>query len=396
MEFAGEFPGIEWNRMSLVERYLFKSVLTAFLACLFALTAVIWIAVSLRFFSLLTTQGQSIVMFFSITGLTIPQLVLYIAPFALFVAVIVTLDRSNTDSELIVMSAAGHSPSRLVRPFLAVMILVSALIASLSLDILPWSLRETRTLLAIVRSDFLTRVVRPGIFTALDDGFVFHFRERAPDGALLGIFMQDRRDPTQVSTYLAERGEAVNGNGVNLLALERGSIERQKQGDLDAPFVQFNSWAIDLAQFGSKDDKISDPFAVKPAEMTTYGLFHLNMESPSVRKLKGRYRAELFERFVNPIYAFVFGLVGFAALGQAKTTRQGRGMAIVAAITLVALIRVSGFAASTLLVKVAGASILVVGIPVLAIIIALGYSFAPSVRSYFHKPKPLRLQEDLA
>ncbi|RFB81007.1 LPS export ABC transporter permease LptF [Methylovirgula sp. 4M-Z18] len=382
--------------MSLVERYLFKSLLTAFLACLFALTAVIWIAVSLRFFNLLTTQGQSIVMFFSITGLTIPQLVLYIAPFALFVAVIVTLDRSNTDSELIVMSAAGQSPSRLIRPFLAVMLLVSALVASLSLDILPWSLRETRTLLAIVRSDFLTRVVRPGVFTALEDGFVFHFRERAPDGALLGVFMQDRRDATQVNTYLAERGEAVTGDGVNLLDLERGSIQRQKQGDPDAAIVQFKSYAIDLAQFGPKDDKDSDPSAVKPAEMTTYGLFHLNMASPNVRKLKGRYRAELYERFVNPLYAFVFGLVGFAALGHAKTTRQGRGVAIASAIGLVAVIRVSGLAASTLLVKLAGMSILVVGIPVTAVIVALAYSFMPALRSYFHRPRPLRLQEELA
>ena len=47
-----------------------------------------------------------------------PALVLVIAPAALFIAVLYALNKLNSDSELIVMSAAGAlALSRLMRPF---------------------------------------------------------------------------------------------------------------------------------------------------------------------------------------------------------------------------------------------------------------------------------------
>ncbi len=51
----------------------------------------------------------------------------------------------------------------------------------------------------------------------------FHYREKAGD-ALVGIFMQDRRDPTQPSIYLAERGRTVEAEGQSFLMLEKGTI----------------------------------------------------------------------------------------------------------------------------------------------------------------------------
>ena len=57
-------------------------------------------------------------MFLTVTGLSLPTLVTVIAPVALFIATIYTLNRLNGDSELIVMSAAGMAPQRLLRPFL--------------------------------------------------------------------------------------------------------------------------------------------------------------------------------------------------------------------------------------------------------------------------------------
>ena len=39
-------------------------------------------------------------------------------------------------------------------------------------------------------------------------------------------------------------------------------------------------------------------------------------------------RSELLDRLASPLYAFVGGLIAFAALGEARTTRQGRGIAI--------------------------------------------------------------------
>jgi lipopolysaccharide export system permease protein len=93
--------------MSLIERYIFRMASLSFLAALGGLTGVIWVTQALKDFDLLTSKGQSMLIFFSATSLIIPSLVMIIAPIALFAAVLFTLNKLNSDSELVVLSAAG-------------------------------------------------------------------------------------------------------------------------------------------------------------------------------------------------------------------------------------------------------------------------------------------------
>ena len=82
----------------------------AFLLVLVSLTAVIWVTQALHDFDLVTSQGQTILVFMGITGLIIPLLVLVIAPIALLIATAHALNKLSTDREIIVMNAAGMSP----------------------------------------------------------------------------------------------------------------------------------------------------------------------------------------------------------------------------------------------------------------------------------------------
>ena len=92
---------------------------------MFSLTSVIWITQALRDIDLMTSRGQTVLVFLGITGLIIPMLVLVIAPIALMIAVMHVLGRLSNDSELIVMNSAGMSPWLLFRPFLAMAVVVS-------------------------------------------------------------------------------------------------------------------------------------------------------------------------------------------------------------------------------------------------------------------------------
>src|ERR1700741_1805654 len=130
--------------MSAFDRYIFRTTFGAFLLVLISLTAVIWLTHALREIDLMTSQRQTIVTFVGITGLLIPMLVLVIAPIALVVAGGHTLNRLNTDSEIVVMNASGMSPWRIFRPFLTTTIVVSLLVIALSSYIAPKGLRERR------------------------------------------------------------------------------------------------------------------------------------------------------------------------------------------------------------------------------------------------------------
>ena len=86
-------------RMGSINGYIFRTTLGAFLIVLVSLTAVIWVTQALRDIDIMTSQGQTILVFVGITGLIIPLLVLVIAPIALLIAVAHVLNKLSNDSE---------------------------------------------------------------------------------------------------------------------------------------------------------------------------------------------------------------------------------------------------------------------------------------------------------
>ena len=90
----------------------------ALVLILLSLSGVVWIALALRQLNLVTTQGQDAWTFLAMTTLALPNLMALIAPIALLIAAIHTLNRLNGDSELIVLTAAGATIWTVARPLL--------------------------------------------------------------------------------------------------------------------------------------------------------------------------------------------------------------------------------------------------------------------------------------
>jgi lipopolysaccharide export system permease protein len=355
--------------MTRIERYIFRTAALAFLAGLFALTAVVWVTQALRQFDLLTSKGQTILVFFTMTGLTIPSLIAIIAPVALFVGVLYCLNKLNGDSELVVMSAAGVSPALLLRPFVVLYALVFALVAWMTIIVMPASFDAIQTLTARIHADFITNFARPGAFVELESGFVFHYREHGPDGSLHGVFMQDRRDPGHVKSYIAERGRTIERNGSNYLVLDEGSYQQPATGG-DSAIVTFKDYTIDLTQFSRQEEA-----SRRPRERSTKELLSPDPKDATAIRLQGRFRAELMDRLTSPLYAFVAGLIGFAALGEARTTRQGRGVAIAAAILAFCSVRLIGIVANSFVASRPHAEYFAWAIPLLTCLLSLDSIF---------------------
>src|SRR3984893_5640527 len=196
--------------MGSIGRYIFRTTFGAFLVICASVTALMWITQALRDIDLMTNQGQSVFVFIGITGLIIPLLVLIIAPIALMIAVAHVLNKLGNDSELIVMNAAGMPPWVLFRPFLAVGIVVSLLVGAISIYVSPWGLRQLRKWANEVSEDVVTNILQPGRFTKMfAERLTLHIRERLPNGQLVGIMIDDQRDPKERATILAEQGDIL-------------------------------------------------------------------------------------------------------------------------------------------------------------------------------------------
>ena len=106
--------------MRLFARYLFGQAAAALVLILLSLTGVVWIATALKQLNVVTGEGQQALQFIKMTLLAIPNLMAIIAPVALLIAALHTLNKLNGDSELIVMTAAGATIWSFARPLLTI------------------------------------------------------------------------------------------------------------------------------------------------------------------------------------------------------------------------------------------------------------------------------------
>ncbi|RXT55220.1 LPS export ABC transporter permease LptF [Bosea sp. Tri-44] len=362
-------------RFGLLDRYILKIAAGAAVILLVGLTSVIWVTQALREVDLITGKGQTVMIFFTVTLLSLPALIAGIAPVALFMATLYTLNKLNSDSELIVMNAAGVPPRRLTRPFIVLTLITSALVGWISLGVMPAGFRALRDLITLIRADFVANVIKEGQFVSLDSGVTFHYREKQGQ-ALLGIFMQDRRDPNQPAVYIAERGQSAEADGNSFLMLEKGTIQRESRNQNSSSIISFERYALNLSALTGDSDGAAggsgdgDKVIYKPRERTTWALLTQNPNEPYYKLQEGRFRAELHNRLSAPLYPIAFMLVAFAILGEARTTRQGRAAAIQIAILLVGAIRIGAYAAWTASVRSPLAAALLYILPIGTILLA--------------------------
>jgi len=337
--------------MGSISRYIFRTTLVAFLLILVSLTVVIWFTQAMRDLDLITTQRQTLFVFIGITGMIIPMLIMIIAPIALLVAMAHVLHKLSSDSEIIVMNAAGISPWRLLKPFLAAGLVVSLLVGAIAAYVSPRSLRELRDWSTQVRADILTNIVQPGRFATVGGNLTFHIADRRPNGLLVGILIDDRRDPNEHATYLAEQGEIVKNQDGSFLVLEKGSIQKLENGQRDPRIVTFDRYAFDLSKFAAGPQNVV--YTVR--EKYIWDLASPSKDDQLYAAQPGQYRSELYDRIATPLYPLAFVILAYTFLGPPQTTRQSRALALLGMIGAVSLLRLVGFVSVIVGVKVPGA-----------------------------------------
>ena len=179
-----------------------------------------------------------------------------------------------------------------------------------------------RRWLTEVRTDLVTNIVQPGRFTSIDRGLSFFIRERQPNGLLVGILLDDRRDEKERVTILAEQGEIVKNEAGTSSCLENGSIQRHETKQRDPSIVQFDRYAFDLSQFAGGPQVTS----ILGARTLPVGVVPARPQRSAVQVIAGQFRAELHDRILGPFYPFAFLVIAYTFLGAPSTTRQSRDL----------------------------------------------------------------------
>ncbi|WP_295559134.1 LPS export ABC transporter permease LptF [uncultured Hyphomicrobium sp.] len=382
--------------MTIFSRYVFRQTSSALLLVLLSLTGIVWISLALRELNVVTSHGQSALTLIKMTTLGLPSFVAVITPFALLITAIHTLNRLNSDSEIIVLTASGATAWTIVKPLVTLGLLVVAFISFVNHLAAPWSYRLLRDIVVQVRTDLLTQVIQPGRFSSPEKGLTFHIRERTLDGTLHGLVMHDARKDDEVQSYLAEKGVLVEDKGGTYLFMMDGHILRRNGGIAEpTQIIAFDKYAVDLNSF---EKRTADGAAeLRPRERYFSELVNpepqlVAAEAPAtkqeanpkaddakVKKRKaaareddaGRLRSELHERFSSALYPLAFVLMAVAMVGQAQSTRQNRNARMGLCFLIGVGLRLSGLAVNNIVTLHAGAVPILYFIPVAAIAVSM-------------------------
>ncbi|MEM8851482.1 MAG: LPS export ABC transporter permease LptF [Pseudomonadota bacterium] len=325
--------------MGLFDRYLAGQLLIYFGFFSLVLVAVYWVNRAISLFDRLIAGGSNLSTFLEFTALALPNVIHAVLPLAALVATLYAVNRLTNDSEMVIAQTTGLSPWRLAWPVAAFGAVVALMVSLLGHTLVPMS----RTALAergeAVAQDITARFLLEGEFLHPADGVTVYVREITETGALLGLFLQDRRATDLVTTYTAERAIMVRQAGETRLVMFQGMAQTLRVPDRSLITTTFEDFVYDLAVLTGEDtQRLRDP-----RELSTLALLHAG---PEALQVTGADRAKLLfeghDRFAEAIFAGAIPLLALGFLMLGGYSRMGLWRQILGAVLAAVIFEMLG------------------------------------------------------
>ena len=289
-------------------RYVARELLLVFLA-VFVLLLVV--GLSARFIGFV--QGAAAGRFTAealwlLVAFRVPEFVQVTAPFALFIAILLTFGRLHAEHEYAVLAGAGATPGRMIGWLFAVSVPVAVLVGLLSLSMTPEARRLYAELSLEQLVDSELDAFVPGAFHIGTNSRRVTYAQAVDRDAnrLGGVFMAERRGAVGVAVF-AEAGQQYRfpETGSRFLELVNGVRYEGRPGEAGYRVTEF-------ARLGQRIDRQAP---VPMADVRGFDTLALSLDAPEEA-------AELNGRIAWPLMSLIAAL---AAFGMARPPpRAGR------------------------------------------------------------------------
>ena len=284
------------------------------------LVSIVWINKAVSIFDKLIGDGQPAWVFLEFTALTLPSVIGVVLPIAAFAAAVYVIHRLSSESELTVMQAMGYSPLRLMRPVLVFGLIVALMMSVLAHLLIPNSMSQLRLREDEVSRNISAQLLSDGEFLHPAPGITFYIRDITPEGELRDVFLSDRRDPAQSTTYTSSRAYPVSGTDGTRLVMVSGLAQTVQQDGNRLFTTYFNDFSHDISNLISRGDVNLDRIAFA----STLEMLSAPREvAERTGTSHGEVMSELHGRFTAALMCVVAALVGFCALLVGSFSRFG-------------------------------------------------------------------------
>jgi lipopolysaccharide export system permease protein len=323
-------------RVTRLDRYILRLFVAAFGFFVLIFTGVVWLTQAVRLIDTVVASGQTAQAFLEFSVLVLPQVFVIVLPLAGIGAALYALNRLYTETELVVMMAAGLGPGALLRPVAGFGAGIALLMALNMILVLPTASRTLADRSQAVRSDLANALIVERQFLHPLSGLTLFISDTRQAGEMAGLFLNDQRDPDRVVTYSAERALLVREGMEARLVMIDGVALGPGAGD-SLSTVTFDQFVFDLSELISGEG-VRTP---RPAEYFVTDLLSPTPEMLSAGRFeRGDFVSEGNYKLALPLLAMIYPMVALVTLLAGGYRRAGFGRRVVVAIAVSAVLQI--------------------------------------------------------
>ncbi len=294
----------------LINRYLVKEVMANLFAVLVVLILIFASKHFIRYMSDAASGHLPTEFIFKLLSLFTLNYMVLIIPFSLFLAILISLGRMYKDSEITAMESCGIGIPHLIRALAVFVLLVAALVASLSFWVAPWAEKTQYLIRDQAGAESEVAFIAPGRFHQIRKGQgIFYIESIDPvSKQMRDVFVHLEIDG-KIDIFTAQRGflRKADQGKARYLVLEKGTRYEVLAEGRGYRFHEFEKGEVQVWQQGDKSTA---------ARASTQSMSEL-LSSSQPSEI-----AELHWRLAMPISCIVLALL--AVLLSRSDPRQGR------------------------------------------------------------------------
>lgn len=304
----------------IIIRYLVRETLKSQLAILFILLLIFFCQKMVRILGAAVNGEIPTNLVLTLLGLGVPEMAQLILPLSLFLAILMTLGKLYTDSEITVMHACGLSKTVLIKAAMVLMLFTSLLAAVNVIWLGPWSSRYQDAVTENAKANPGAAAMAAGKFQTSSDGNAVLFVEDVRGNQFGHVFLAQLRvkGNARPSVVMADSGHMEQRkDGSQIVTLDKGTRFEGTAMLRDFRITDFTHYQ---ALVGYKEATL-DPNDAEQASFTTL----LNSELPA-------FRAELHWRLTLIFSVLIMALMVVPL--SVVNPRQGRVLSMLPAMLL--------------------------------------------------------------
>lgn len=316
-----EGKGLGGALMLRTRLYILKMLTKSLVITSLVATAVACLVYSQRYLDEIVERSFPVIMFFEIIVTLMPFLLVVAIPVTLSISIVFIYNKLITDSEILVLRAAGVSQFGLATPAIWLALLATGLSYLMTLYFVPLSYERFKDIETMVRSGQVEISLPARTFNTLERNLTVYYSEELEDGTMQSILVQDNRNRAEPITVIAESARVSPEDGEFRIFFWNGVLQRFDREQSQITSISFDQYVLTLnilANGRSLDDRPLEPREMGLAQVIA------EQSNPDIgERQRNEATVEVYTRLVSPLLCFTVAMIAVTVMfvGEQVRTR---------------------------------------------------------------------------